>query len=181
MMPTTVAPMTDAVNGYWPRIALQVLDRAMHDANLMLQLSTMSQVLSAAVILPAGDGGDDEHGFFAGGDFFGERGVGRVVGEVFVAGVEADHGAAFGAAVVADGAFEIGVFLLDCVEDARGRNGRFDRQGNFLLGNAGEDTEVDWEDYADHGASGLPISNCPLPIDEAHQSAMGIGQLAITT
>ena len=49
----------------------------------------------------------------------GQRGVGRIVGEVFAAGEETDEGAALLGDVVAEGAGEHGVTSFQCVEDSR--------------------------------------------------------------
>ena len=101
--------------------------------------------------LAAGDGGDDVEGFGAAGDFFGEGDVGGVVGEVLIAGVEADHGAAFEGGVVAEGAGEGGEFLFEGVEDAGGGDRGIELELDFAL-DVGEGAEVDGEDDADHGS-----------------------------
>src|ERR1700722_18399960 len=59
--------------------------------------------------LAAGDGADDQEGFFAGGDFGRQRRVPGFVGEVFGAGEEAQEWAALLRIVVADGAAQHGI------------------------------------------------------------------------
>ena len=53
---------------------------------------------------PAGDGADNQQGFFARDDGVRQRGIGGVVGKVFPAGVESQVGTAPPGDVVADGA-----------------------------------------------------------------------------
>jgi hypothetical protein len=65
--------------------------------------------------LAAGDGSDDEKGFGGGDDRWRERGIGRLVREIFVAGEEAEEGAALAGGVVADGSAELGEPELDGV------------------------------------------------------------------
>ena len=106
--------------------------------------------MSAPRVLAAGDSADDQEGFSAGCDFFWERRVWRVVGEILLAGVEADEVAALAGGVVADGTAEHGVAGFQGVEDGAQR----DRWGNVelhLAGDAGEGFQVVGDDDADHG------------------------------
>jgi len=109
--------------------------------------------MSAPRVLAAGDRADDEERFCAGRDFFWERRVRRVVGEILLAGVEADEVAALAGGVVADGAAEHGVAGFQGVEDGAQRDG----WGNVeldLAGDAGEGFQVVGDNDADHGAVG---------------------------
>src|SRR5438270_13632569 len=70
----------------------------------------------ATIESAAGHGADDHEGFFADDDLEGEGGIGRFVGEVLLAGEEADEGATTQCAVVADGAAQHRVGGLGRVE-----------------------------------------------------------------
>jgi len=81
-------------------------------------------------LLAAGDGPDDHEGLGAGGDFGGERSVGRLEGIIFGASEEAEEWAALQGDVVADGAAEHRVAGFEGVEDG-------------TLGDRAEDFELD--------------------------------------
>ena len=124
-----------------------------------------------------GDGAEDDVGFFAFGDFFGERSVGGLVGEIFLAGEEADQGTALFGGLVADGAAEHGIFVFEGVQDrALG-----DRRGNIQLDlaiDAGEVAEMMGEDDADHNGSYAPTGAEFLSSSKTHglrtNCAMGL-------
>lgn len=99
--------------------------------------------------LTTGDGADDQEGFFSGGDGGGERGVGRIVRQIFLAGEEAEEWAALLRDVVADGALQDGVAGFEGVEDGADRDGAFDFERDFA-GDLGECAEVRGEDDLDH-------------------------------
>ena len=82
-------------------------------------------------------------------DFFWQRRVGRVVGEILLAGVEADEVAPLAGGVVADGAAEHGVAGFEGVEDGAQRDGSGDVELHFA-GDAGEGFQVVGDDDADH-------------------------------
>ena len=68
-------------------------------------------------LLAAGNGAEDDEGLVAVCDGGGEFCVGGVVGPVFFADEEAQEGTALFGGVVADGAAELGVGVLEGVED----------------------------------------------------------------
>src|SRR4051812_16180224 len=72
--------------------------------------------------LTAGDRADDEERFGARRDGVGQRVVGRVVREVFLAGEEPQHRATLPGYVVADRALEHREAVLERVEDRGGRH-----------------------------------------------------------
>src|SRR4051794_15546129 len=76
----------------------------------------VSYAIQVYPALPAGDGADDQVGLGPAGDGVWEGGVGGLVGEVFLAGVEPQEGAAAVRDVVADRAAEDGVAGLQGVE-----------------------------------------------------------------
>ena len=109
----------------------------------------LSRRVGTGISLSARDGTYYEKGFFAGGDFFGEGGVGGIVGDVFFAGEESYEGAALLGDVVSDGAFQHGVFLFDGGDYRARGDGRADFEVDLAVG-AGEGAEMGWEDYSDH-------------------------------
>ena len=70
------------------------------------------------------------------------------MGEVLLAGEEADEGAADAGGVVADGAFEHGVAGLEGVEDGALGYRAVESEGH-VMAHACEDAEVGWEFDAD--------------------------------
>ena len=105
----------------------------------------------ALVGLAAGYGAEDDEGFGAADDGGGEGRVDGVVGEVLLAGEEAQEGAALEGDVVADSAAEHGVGGFEGVESGAdgGWGGDFDLY--FVAGDAGQGAEVGREFDADGG------------------------------
>jgi hypothetical protein len=99
--------------------------------------------------LTTGDGADDQEGFFSGGDGGGERGVGRIVRQIFLAGEKAEEGAALLGDVVANGTLQDRVSGFEGVEDGADRDGAFDFERDFAW-DLGECAEVRGEDDLDH-------------------------------
>jgi len=115
------------------------------EKKIILRCSGRSCGGGVKLLLSAGDGADDQEGFFAGGDGGGERGVGRIVGEIFLAGEEAEEGATLLRDVVADGALQDRIAGFEGVEDGADRDGAFDFERDFA-GDLGESAEVRWKD-----------------------------------
>ena len=79
-----------------------------------------------------------------------------MVGEVFVAGEEADEGTAVLHGVVADGSGEGGVRGFDGVEDAAEGDGLVEDEVDFVAsGDVGVAEEWGWEFDSDGGHGGL--------------------------
>ena len=99
--------------------------------------------------LAAGYCAEDDQGFGAVEDGGGEWGVGWVVGDVLLAGEEAEEGSAFEGNLVADGAAEGWVGGFQGVEG--GADGGFggDFEVYLMGGDAGEGAEVGGEFDAD--------------------------------
>lgn len=118
-----------------------------------------SSSLIADAQLSAGDGADYQEWFFAGGDGFWQRGVGRFVGEIFLAGEEAEEGAALFADVIADGTLQHGIAGFEGVEDGALGDGGVDFDCD-LVADVGEGAEVVGKFDADggHGVLGLTDS-----------------------
>jgi len=98
------------------------------------------------------NGPDHNKRLFPGCDCIGERGVGRLVGEVFFAGEEAQEGAALLRVVVADGAAQHGIAGLERVQHRALRDRTIDFE-RHLAPDVGEVSEVEGEDYADHASN----------------------------
>lgn len=98
--------------------------------------------------LAAGYRSDDEKGLRGGGDGEWKGGIGGLVGDVFVAGEEAQEGTTVEGGVVADGAAEHGIPGLQGIKDgALGRPGG-DIEQELAL-DAGEGAEMGGEVDAD--------------------------------
>src|SRR5437763_16636577 len=82
--------------------------------------------------LPSGDCSYDQEGFFARDYWVGQGGVGAFVGEIFLAGEEAQEGAALPGAVIADRALEHWIALFQGVEHGALRDRPFDFDPNFV-------------------------------------------------
>ena len=100
--------------------------------------------------LAAGDGADDQEGFFAGNDLGGQCEVGSFVGEIFGAGEEAQEGAALQRVMVADGAAQHGIGRLEGIQDRAKCGWTLDGKGD-LAGNMGEGPEMVRKYNANHG------------------------------
>ena len=83
------------------------------------QVSLISGCASAArdCLLAAGDGPDNQEGFFPRRNRLGQRGVRRLVGEIFFAGEKAQERSPLLRAVLADSATQHRITGLECVED----------------------------------------------------------------
>ncbi len=84
----------------------------------------------------------------------GERGGGRLVGEVFFTGEEAQKGAALLSVVVADGAAQHGIAGLERVQHRALRDRRRDFE-RHLAADVRQVSEMEGEDDADHVQSHL--------------------------
>ena len=72
------------------------------------------------------------------------------MGEIFLTGEKADQGATLFGGLIADGAAEHGIFLLEGVEDGALGDGSGHIEMDFAI-DAGEGAEMMGEDDADHG------------------------------
>ncbi len=90
-----------------------------------------------SAILAAGDGAEDDEGFFAFENGGGEGCIGGLVGDVFHVGEEAQEGAAFEGDVVADGAAELGVEGFEGVEGLGECGGVGDVEGDLVAADVG--------------------------------------------
>ncbi len=97
-----------------------------------------------------GDGADDEEGLGSGDDLLGQGGVERLVGEVLVAGEEAEEIAAFFGGMVADGAAQHGELEFEGVEGGSERHRQRDVNLDFGA-RVCQRAEMEWEFDADHG------------------------------
>jgi hypothetical protein len=99
--------------------------------------------------LTAGDGADDKEGFLSGGDSLRQRGIRRFMGEVSLAGEESDKRPALLSTVIADRPAQHGITRLQRVEDGTlcHRSGDLEL---YLLVDAGQRTQVKWNDDSDH-------------------------------
>jgi hypothetical protein len=105
-------------------------------------------------LLPARDCSKNNEWLLAAGHGFGKRRVGRIVREVLLAGEKAQEGAALEAAVLADGAAQHGIALLDRVEN--GARGDWPLQFEFQVSrDAGEVAQVEREDNVDFAQFGF--------------------------
>src|ERR1051326_6035788 len=102
--------------------------------------------------LASGYGADDEEGFFAGCDGFGQWCLGRFVREILFAGEEADESAASASVMISDGAAQHRVTAFKCVQDGALCNGPVNFQGHFAI-NAGQIPQMNWQFNAYHFAS----------------------------
>lgn len=100
--------------------------------------------------LTAGHGADDEEGFEAFDDRIGQLGFGRLVRDVFFASEEADKGAAFQGAVVANGAAQDRVAGFEGVDGGAESDGGWDVELHFGVRDTGQIAQVIWERDADH-------------------------------
>ena len=100
----------------------------------------------------AGDGPDDDERLLPRCDSIRQRGVGRLVGQIFLAGEEAQERAALLGVVVADGAAQHGIARLKCVQHRTLRDRTIDFE-RHLAADVGEVSEVEGEDYADHASN----------------------------
>lgn len=98
--------------------------------------------------LAAGYGSDDEEGLCGGEDGLGQGLVGRVVGEVLLAGEEADEGSAIAGGLIAESAAEGGEAEFESVKKRALGDGHGDVKEDFAAG-AGEGLEVGGELDAD--------------------------------
>lgn len=103
-------------------------------------------------MLSAGHCADDEIGFLAGKNFIGEQGVGGFVGQVRLAGEEADEGAALECAVIPDRPAEHGISRFDGVENGAMSDWSRNLECEFAI-NMGERAEMEWEADADRARS----------------------------
>ena len=96
---------------------------------------TARQGSDARVIaaLAAGDGANDEKWLLARGDVFGQGRVGRFVGQIFLAGEEAQKGAALLRVVVADGAAQHRITGFERIEHGALRHGGGDFERHFAV------------------------------------------------
>ena len=101
--------------------------------------------------LTAGDGADDQEGFFAGNDLGGQCEVGLFVGEILGAGEEAQEGAALQGVMVADGTAQHGIGSFESVQDRAERGRTLDGKGD-LSGNMGEGPQMVRKYNANHGS-----------------------------
>ena len=95
------------------------------------------------------NGPDHNKRLFPGCDRIGERGVGRLVGEVFFAGEEAQKGAALLRVVIADGAAQHGIAGLERVQHRALRDRALDVE-RHLAADVRQGSEMEGEDNADH-------------------------------
>lgn len=86
---------------------------------------------------------DDKKGFGTLCHGFGERVIRREVGELLIAGEEADEGATEFAGVVTHGALQHRVLCLECVENGSLRDGAFDGD-LYEMAHFGEQAEIRW-------------------------------------
>ena len=82
--------------------------------------------------LAAGYCAYDQEGLFAGYYGLGQRGVRILMGEIFLAGEEAQKGSALFGAVIANRAFQHGIALFDGIEDGTLCNRSLDFDGDFV-------------------------------------------------
>ena len=95
--------------------------------------------------LPARNRPNDNKRLLPGRDGIGERGVGRLVGEVFFAGEEAQERAALLRVVVADGSAQHGIARLERVEHGTQRDRSLDFE-RHLAADVRQVAEMEGED-----------------------------------
>lgn len=91
-------------------------------------------------------------------DFLRKRGIGGFVGEILLAGEEADQGSPLFGGLITDGAAEHGIFGFESVED--GALG--DWAGDIkldLAADVGQGSKVLGEDDSDHGSTCASTDN----------------------
>ena len=108
----------------------------------------------AETILSTRDGPDHDKWLLPRRNCVGKRGVGRLVGEVFFTGEEAQKGAALLRVVVADGAAQHGIAGLERVQHRALRDRRRDFE-RHLAADVRQVSEMEGEDDADHVQSHL--------------------------
>ena len=108
--------------------------------------------------LPAGNRPDDNKWLLARRDRIGERGIGRLVREVFLAGEEAQEGAALLRVVVANGPAQHGIARLECIENGTQSSRSLNVERNFAA-DVRQVSEMEGEDYADHHISSRSSRN----------------------
>src|SRR5690348_9836602 len=99
----------------------------------------------------AGHRPEDDERLMAGYNAIGERRVRRLVGEVLLAGVEADEWPPLPALAIPDSAHEHGVLGLDRVEDRPLGHHRARHVQRNLAGDLGQVLQVGREYHPDHG------------------------------
>src|SRR6266550_8441489 len=105
------------------------------------------------------NGPDHNKRLFPGCDCIGERGVGRLVGEVFFAGEEAQERAALLGDVVADGAAQHGIARLERVQHRALRGRTLDLE-RHLAADMRQVSEMEGEDNSDHLGEIPPDRSC---------------------
>ena len=101
------------------------------------------------------------------------------MGEVFLAGKEADEGAALFGGLVADGATEHGIFCFEGIEDGALGDGGFDVEVDFPV-DAREGAEMLGEDDSDHGHFLRPRRGLIVLCLQTHGLRRGLSSFAPT-
>src|SRR5262249_42678891 len=101
--------------------------------------------------LAAGDGADDQKGFFAGGDLLRQWGIGWLKGDVLLASEETQERPALFGDVVSDGPLQHGIGDFECVKDGALRYLTLDLELQLAAG-ARQRSQVRREDHSDHGS-----------------------------
>ena len=98
----------------------------------------------------AGDSADDKKRLGSGCDLLGQRGVGRVMRDVFLTRKKSYQGPALFCDVIADGATKRGIAGFECVEDRALRHRRSNLKLDFAI-DIGQSTQMSGEYNANHG------------------------------
>jgi len=102
--------------------------------------------------LAAGNGSDDDNRLFPGCDRIGQRSVWRFVGQILLAGEEAQERPAVKRDLVANGSAQHRIAGFERVEDGALRYGAADFQLHFAA-DLGQGPEMEGQDDADHGCN----------------------------
>src|SRR5438128_9477611 len=99
--------------------------------------------------LAAGNGPDDDKRLLSGRDRVGQWGVRRLMGQILLAGEEAQEGSALLRDMVANGAAQHGIVSLERVEDRALRDRAFDLERHLCTG-VRQVSQMWWKYDADH-------------------------------
>src|SRR5215831_6881296 len=103
------------------------------------------------IVLAAGDGADDQKGFFAGGNLLRQRGIGWLKGDVLLASEETQERPALFGDVVSDRPLQHGIGDFERVKDGALRYLTLDLELQ-LAARARQRSQVRREDHSDHGS-----------------------------